>query len=190
MYKIYTPILSLAPSTYSWLWVFLLSLKEFRKGGLRVWKTQGGFAGKTTWNENGLGFAVLVEFRSKPVLFKTLFRGFCWLGAIYYFEAFDIYKMLHILFYTFPGSDLTLNHMISISHLVLFTPRRNLTSFSSSIVLSNPAVLVPVICHVVLKHIDRPSPCSLSQSFPVTEGSVSLNLHFLCSLIFPKAPHG
>lgn len=110
--------------------------------------------------------------------------------------------MLQILFYTFPGSDLTLvhyfnvfttdmhwllkrdyNHMISISHLVLFTPRRNLTSFSSSsplyrvaIVLSNPAVLVPIICHVVPKHTDRPSPCFLSQSFPVTEGSVSLNL--------------
>lgn len=62
--------------------------ERISEGGLRVWKTWGGFAGKTTWNENGLGF-VLVEFLVKPAIFTVSLEDFA--GAIYHFKAFDIY---------------------------------------------------------------------------------------------------
>lgn len=84
------------------------------------------------------------------------------------------------------------SHMIP--HLVSFTPRRNLTSFSFSsslsrvaIVFSISAVLVPIICHLLYQNT---LTLSLSQSFPVSEGSLSVNLFFafppFCCWFFPK----
>lgn len=135
-------------------------------------KNTGGICRKNNMKWKWSWLCRLSGISVKTCAIYNLFRGFCWLGAIYHFEAFDIYKMLQILFYTFPGSDLTLlcpfnvsttdmyrllmcdyNHMIP--HLVSFTPRRNLTSFSFSsplsrvaIVFSISAVLVPIICYL------------------------------------------